>query len=236
MARVEISGEFNFSLREAFATNQGDFFTFFIGSDAFTGNFSERRYSLESDIVDQGEIARETSIIKGDLSGGLLFRDRKVRSVKLTREFADGQSFSVKIDQITGLNFEQFTDLNTDSLARALRKDDVIIGSNGTALLTGFRGDDQIFLASDNIAFGGAGNDEFSLSQNTRNAQINDFNPNKDFVSFSDDLASNYEIISDLGVNQIINSSGDIIATIDNLFKPSLVRNLTNDIFVEPSI
>ena len=155
MARVEISGEFNFSLREAFATNQGDFFTFFIGSDAFTGNFSERRYSLESDIVDQGEIARETSIIKGDLSGGLLFRDRKVRSVKLTREFADGQSFSVKIDQITGLNFEQFTDLNTDSLARALRKDDVIIGSNGTALLTGFRGDDQIFLASDNIAFVG---------------------------------------------------------------------------------
>ena len=236
MARVEISGEFNFSLREAFATNQGDFFTFFIGSDAFTGNFSERRYSLESDIVDQGEIARETSIIKGDLSGGLLFRDRKVRSVKLTREFADGQSFSVKIDQITGLNFEQFTDLNTDSLARALRKDDVIIGSNGTALLTGFRGDDQIFLASDNIAFGGAGNDEFLLSQNTRNAQINDFNPNKDFVSFSDDLASNFEIISDLGVNQIINSSGDIIATIDNPFRPNLVRNLTNDIFVEPLI
>ena len=236
MARVEISGEFNLSLREAFATNQGDFFTFFIGSDAFTASFSDRRYSLESRIVDRGEIGRETSIIKGDLSGGLLFSDRKVRSVKLTREFEDGRSFSVKFDQITGLNFEQFTDINTDSLFRALRKDDVIIGSNGTALLTGFRGDDQIFLASENVAFGGAGNDEFSLSKNTRNAQINDFNPNKDFISFSDDSVTNFAIIIDLGSNQVINPSGEIIATIDNILKPELVRNLTSDIFMNPSI
>ena len=207
----------------------------FIGSVALTASFSDRRYSPESEIVDQGEIARDTSIIKGDLSGGLLFRDRKVRSVKLTREFADGRGFSVKIDQITGLNFQQFTDINTDSLVRALRKDDIIIGSNGTALLTGFRGDDQVFLASDNVAFGGAGNDEFSLTKNTRNTQINDFNPSKDFIGFSDELASNFNTISDLGVSQIINSSGDIIATIDNLSKPDLERNSTDDIFVEPS-
>ena len=153
------------------------------------------------------------------MNGGLLFSDRKVRSVKLTREFEDGRSFSVKFDQITGLNFEQFTDINTDSLFRALRKDDVIIGSNGTALLTGFRG-----------------NDEFSFSKNTRNAQINDFNPNKDFISFSDDSVTNFAIISDLGSNQVINTSGEIIATIDNILKPELARNLTSDIFMNPSI
>ena len=134
------------------------------------------------------------------------------------------------------MNFEQFADINTDSLFRALRKDDVIIGPNGTALLTGFRGDDQIFLASDNVAFGGAGNEEFSLSKNTRNAQINDFNPNKDFISFSDDSATNFAIISDLGSNQVINPSGEIIATIDNILKPELARNLISDIFMNPSI
>ena len=86
MARVEISGEFNYPYEKLLQPTRVSFY-FFIGSDAFTASFSNRRYSLESKIVEQGEIARETSIIKGDLSGGLLFSDRKVRSVKLTREF-----------------------------------------------------------------------------------------------------------------------------------------------------
>ena len=142
--------------------------TFFIGSDSITARFSDRRYSLESRVVDRGEIATETSIIKGDLNRGLLFRDSKVRSVKLTRKLEDGRGFSVKNDQITDLNFEQFTDLNTESLFRALREDDVIIGSEGNALLAGFRGDDQIFLASNNVTFCGTGKDESTLSKNSK--------------------------------------------------------------------
>jgi len=102
------------------------------------------------------------------LNRGLLLRDSKVRSVKPTRKLEDGRGFSVKNDQITDLNFEQFTDLNTESLFRALRGDDVIIGSEGNALLTGLRGDDQIFLASNNVTFCGTGKDEFTLSKNSK--------------------------------------------------------------------
>ena len=210
--------------------------TFFIGSDSFTARFSDRHYSLESRIVDRGEIATETSIIKGDLNRGLLFRDSKVRSVKLTRKLEDGRGFSVKNDQITGLNFEQFTDLNIDSLFRALRDDDVIIGSEGNALLTGFRGDDQIFLASNNVTFCGTGKDEFTLSKKLETHKLTILTLNKEFIIFSDDVVSNFDIISDLGIHQIINASGYIIATIDNLSKPDFVRNLTNDIFIESSI
>ena len=102
---------------------------------------------------------------------------------------------------------------------------DTLTGNPGEAtVLTGFRGDDILNIKSRNQAFGGGGADIFALSKDTRFAIIFDFNPNKDFITVSDDDISNYILDTQFGNTVVVNvNTGDILASVNSFSDPDLL-------------
>lgn len=234
MARVRFAqsgSDFFGSLRQSFTNTQIDFFDFFNNRRSFASRFSSKTYTIQSSFFDfnSNQSITVTSEIKGKLNQSLPDQQKKVKSVELNLSFENGGGFAVKFDKITGLKLSEYKDPGFDSLKKALSGNDEIRSVPGSVLLTGFRGDDEIFLESRNRALGGAGNDRFFFTPNTRQAEILDFNPGKDRLTVLNDTADNYQIFNTFGQSKLQNLNGETILTFENLNNPELARNLTLD-------
>ena len=215
--------------RDAFLEPQIDFFQFFNGFGSFGGRFSNKKYTLQSTNFDGFGFVTRTSEITGKLKQSLPDSKKRVKSVEITTSFESGAEVSVKFDGITGLSLKEFTDTGFDSLRKVLKGNDEIRSTPGFNTLQGFRGNDRIFLETDNLALGGAGNDDFIFTPDVRNVQVLDYNPGKDTITVVGDTVDNYELLNVFGITQIQTLGGEVVLRLDNLNNPDLVRNLTLD-------
>ena len=223
MARVRIFGDFESPVRNRFTDGQVNFFNFLNdNSDNQIARVTGRAYTLRSA---PNEPVNEFTKITGRLKTSLPFEKRNIKSFEITKSDSFG-SLTLKIDRITGLNFAEFTDPNVDSFRKVLRGNDTIFGTDGPAVLNGFRGNDDIYVKSFNAVFGGSGQDEFIFDIDTRSARILDYNPNKDSLSILNDSPDNYVFVPTFGVTQIQNLEGDVIATLEDINDPMVVQTL----------
>ena len=223
MARVRIFGDFESPLRSRFTDGQINFDNFLNDfSDNQVARITGRAYTLRSAPT---EPVNSFTKITGKLKTSLPFDQRSIKSFEITKGDSDG-SLTLKIDRITGLNFAEFTDPDFDSFRKVLRGNDTIFGTDGPAVLNGFRGNDDIYVKSFNAVFGGSGSDEFIFDIDTRSARILDYNPNKDSLSILNDSPDNYIFVPTFGVTQIQNLQGDVIATLEDINDPLVVQTL----------
>ena len=232
MAVVKFSGNSDESIRTPFKRSQKTVANFNDLTDTSPAvELTSKKYTFIRTLLPS--FATETTILKGRLGVDTPFEDRRITSFKNILKDSRGRLVSrIEIDEITGLRLGQFIDRGFDSLKRVLRGNDEIIGTEGAALLFGFRGDDQISMASFNRAFGGAGADSFVFSKDTRSAQVLDFKFGKDKLFISDDDVNNYSIVTSFGTTEVVNIiNGAIIATLENLTDPEDVAGLSLEAF-----
>ena len=218
MARAQFSSGYTFKANFGFRTTQTNI--------ALAWQFEDPRYEVIKNNrkeytveIDPGFGTTTRYSIRGNLREELTFDERTVGTVK-TEVFdtITGQLLSsAQYSGIRDLTLRDFFDTNLNGFGKAFDRGDEIIGNEGEdTILTGLRGNDKIFVKSQNLAFGGPGKDQFIFSKDTRFAEILDFNAKKDKLIIEDDFASNYRISNFFGEVSLQNLEGDIIAFISN--------------------
>ena len=226
MANAQFFDFYSRSSNGGFASAQEQFFNVFgLGSigDA-TVTAKKNKYIIEDSFtLFDGSVVNTKYTIKGNLNTSKPFSKRKVKSVEVELD----APFGVTKSKYTGFNvkFDQFIDPERDLFKQVFSGNDTLTGNPGEAtVLTGFRGDDILNIKSQNQAFGGGGADIFALSKDTRFAIIFDFNPNKDFITVSDDDISNYILDTQFGNTVVVNvNTGDILASVNSFSDPDLL-------------
>ena len=220
MAKIEFLAGYSNRTGSGFIANQLRYSSLFVfGADLdFRG--SSKQYTITTPLNGASGPITSLNVIKGKLKANLPFNKRQVKSVEslqfddITGELVSG----VRYSGLKKLTLDQFIDDGLDSLKKVLNGNDQIFGNvNRETILSGFRGNDELFIESRNIAVGGAGKDTFYLSKNTRFAQIVDYKPNKgDSIVILDDFAENYFFDSKFGQITVQNQSGDILAFVND--------------------
>lgn len=226
MVKAQVFERFDRPLNFGFINAQDKFFrdvvTGGLPNPPFERKLTNKKYTIT---FTSGDTTLEY-ILKGKLNSNKPFDERVVKSVEFARfDNITGELTSKAIYKgLKNLTFADFVDINADSFKRVFSGNDVITGTpENTVLLTGFKGNDKIFIKSGNLARGGGGKDEFILSKDTRNAVILDFNQKKDQIIIEDDLGSNYRLVNNFGQLEVQNLDGARIAFVNSFNDPDLL-------------
>lgn len=223
MAKAAVFGRYERLLNFSFINAQKNFFRSAILDDPFFDlKITNKKYTLSFD----GNDRSFKFTLKGDLNTNRPFNERTVKSVVFVEtDLLTGEKLvEAKYSGLKNLTFEDFVDRNFDAFKESYKGNDTITGTpNTSVLLTGFKGNDKIFLESGNLARGGAGKDQFIFSKDTRNAVILDYNGKKDKLIIDDDFASNYRLTNNFGQLEVQNLDGDTIAFVNSFNDPDLL-------------
>ena len=232
MTQASFFGNYQTQSRLGFFEVQKAFFRSIVQNDpSFSLSIKAKKYVIEEQFFNGTTFDTRVYTLKGKLNTSLPFNQRKIRSVEFEIKDPNGiNSARAKYTSLKNLNLEKFIDPGFDSIEKSFRGADVLTGiDNRAILLTGFRGDDEIILKSFNRAIGGGGKDDFILSKDTRDAQILDYNPNKDRLVIADDDPNNYRLVRNFGQFEILNQFNDIIATVNSFNDPDIVNQMATD-------
>ena len=231
MAQAQFSGDYDLKFETDFVNVQNNLFLIFVEENQILLNNPTFELTLDRDqYISEYEVNFENeffknfyrfeSTINGELDFDLPLKDRTITSVEFELfDSITGDSLrSATYDDIQGLTLSQFLDKEFDSVEYSFRGNDKIIGVDSQRLtLNGFKGDDQIFLESNNRGIGGEGEDEFVVSKNTRNAEILDFDPREDTIVVADDSASRYSLVAEFGQTLLREpTSGSVLVSIES--------------------
>ena len=220
MAKVEFFGQYEKGTRLGFLNTQIDYRNLFVNGADLDFRGSAKTYTITDAFTDTvGQDVISQTILKGNLKANRPFNQRKIKSVESIQfDPITGEQTSVaKYSGLKNLTLDQFIDSGVDSLKNALSGNDQIFGNEfQTTVLSGYKGDDELFIETFNKAVGGAGRDIFYLSKDTRLAEIIDFNPDKDSIFILDDLASNYRFETFFGETIIVNNDGERLAIVND--------------------
>ena len=229
MATADFFGDFRRQSTFGFERVQVFFFEVLANGSNLNFSGNNKKYTItRQNILQDGTIIDSTYTIKGNLSLSKPFNKRQIKSVIFEEVASNGEFARAEYKGLKGIKLDKFIDPSVNSVRKAFKGNDILTGNAGeSVILNGFAGDDEILLKTDNRAFGGAGFDSFLLTKDTRNAEIFDFNPNKDTINLADDLNSNYNLFTNFGQTFVTNQNGEVLVRINDFSDPDVIAEMT---------